>query len=262
STTITGPAGATLAVSGGGLSRVFQINQNVTAFISGLTITGGSSGTTYGGGILTNGNTTLSNCTVSGNSAPSDFVGGGLFTLAGTTTVTNCTFAANTGGAIWNQNSSIIKLMNCTISGNTAGTYASGVVTFGGMTLTNTIVAGNSGADTNGTFSGDHNIIGGTPLLAPLGNYGGQNKTFALLPGSPAINAGTSTGASSTDQRHLARVGNVDIGAVEAQIFNFSTTTGSGQSAPVFSAFSSPLTVKITSNNGEPVAGGQVTFTP
>ena len=39
--TITGPA-AGVTVSGGGLSRVFQVDASVTASISGLTITGGS----------------------------------------------------------------------------------------------------------------------------------------------------------------------------------------------------------------------------
>ena len=38
--TITGPA-AGVTVSGGGLSRVFQVDAGVTASISGLTITGG-----------------------------------------------------------------------------------------------------------------------------------------------------------------------------------------------------------------------------
>ena len=39
--TITGPA-AGVTVSGGGLSRVFQVDAGVTASISGLTITGGN----------------------------------------------------------------------------------------------------------------------------------------------------------------------------------------------------------------------------
>ena len=42
--TITGPK-AGVTVSGGGLSRVFQVDASVTASISGLTITGGSAGT-------------------------------------------------------------------------------------------------------------------------------------------------------------------------------------------------------------------------
>ena len=102
--TITGPA-AGVTVSGGGLSRVFQVDANVTASISGLTITEGSvSGERRwpgqlrrhdhadrlhhqrqlrrnGGGLFTDGygTTTLTNCTVSGNSASEN--GGGLYSL-------------------------------------------------------------------------------------------------------------------------------------------------------------------------------------
>ena len=45
-------------------------------------------------------------------------------------------------------------------------------------------------------------------LLAPLGNYGGSTQTMALLPGSPAINAGNNAlipAGVTTDQRRAAR---------------------------------------------------------
>ena len=35
--------------------------------------------------------------------------------------------------------------------------------------------------------------IGGNPLLAPLGNYGGPTRPSPLLPGSPAIGAGNTS---------------------------------------------------------------------
>ena len=68
-----------MTVSGGGLSRVFQVDAGVTASISGLTITGGSAVTTCNGGGVDNidGTATLTNCTVSGNSAAAS--GGGLY---------------------------------------------------------------------------------------------------------------------------------------------------------------------------------------
>ncbi len=71
--TITGPA-AGVTVSGGGKSRVFQVDGLVTASISGLTITGGNAGGD-GGGLANYGTTTLTNCTVSDNTASN---GGGL----------------------------------------------------------------------------------------------------------------------------------------------------------------------------------------
>ena len=99
------------------------------------------------------------------------------------------------------------------------------------------------------------------PLLAPLGNYGGPTQTVALLPGSPAINAGTNgPGIPTTDQRGLGRVGGVDIGAFESQGFNFTVVPGSTpQTANIGTPFANPLAVNVTANNPlEPVNGGVV----
>ena len=106
------------------------------------------------------------------------------------------------------------------------------------------------------------------PLLAPLGNYGGLTQTMALLPGSPAIDAGNNAlipAGVTTDQRGLARIVNgvVDIGAFESSLFTIAVTSGSGQSTGISTAFPAPLVATVTANNPiEPVAGGRVTFTP
>lgn len=226
-----------------------------------------------GGGILTNGSTTLTNVTVSGNSCHSGF------------------YTAGAGGGICGN----ATLVNCTVSGNFAGgrhdPYYSGGGDGGGVCgtflITNTIVAGNtndSGAsDILGLVSGTHNLIGTggsgglingangnivgvvSPSLAPLGDYGGPTKTMALLPGSPAINAGIGgAGIPAADQRGLGRVGAVDIGAFESQGFNLTLVVGSSpQTAFVNQAFPHPLTVLVTANNSaEPVNGGIVSFSP
>ena len=109
-----------MTISGGGLSRVFQVDASVTASISGLTITGGNAAGS-GGGLYNDGTITLTNCTVSGNSASyggggvSNYgtldadqlhrqrqlrqpIGGGVFmepTTGGTATLTNCTVSGN-----------------------------------------------------------------------------------------------------------------------------------------------------------------------
>ena len=119
--TITGPA-AGVTVSGGGLSRVFQVDKGVTASISGLTITGGKT-TGSGGGLDNNGGTTtLTDCTVSGNSAINS--GGGLYNDGGTTTLTDCTVSGNSagylGGGLFDNSNGTTTLTNCTVSGNSA----------------------------------------------------------------------------------------------------------------------------------------------
>jgi hypothetical protein len=110
--TMTGPAGGVM-VSGGGLSRVFQVDNMVTANISGLTIIDGNSssigpyGSTYpgvGGGLRDYGTATLTDCIVAGNTATR--TGGGVFSTISyfaprgteTTTLTSCTISGNLAG--------------------------------------------------------------------------------------------------------------------------------------------------------------------
>ena len=294
SVTITGPA-AGVTVNGAGLSRVFQIDGGVTASISGLTISGGNAGAfdNNGGGLANFGTTTLTNCTVSGNSA--DFGGGGIYN-AGTLTMTDCTVSGNSAdiGGVLNGNpftyqAGTLTMTNCTVSANSFGLAGYFPAT---VTLTNTVVAENAGSDIFAgevgrtgadapSLSGTNNLIGigaagaltngvngnlvgvTDPLLAPLGNYGGPTQTVALLPGSPAINAGTNgPGIPTTDQRGLGRVGAVDIGAFESQGFTLTIGAGSSpQTSNVGTAFANPLAVSVTANNPvEPVNGGVVTF--
>lgn len=99
------------------------------------------------------------------------------------------------------------------------------------------------------------------PLVGPLGHYGGATRTLPLLPGSPALNAGTSTGGDipSVDQRGINRVGTPDIGAFESRGFTLAQISGTPQSAEVGASFADPLVTEVTANQAdEPVAGGQV----
>ena len=135
---------------------------------------------------------------------------------------------------------SSLVLTSSTLFGNQVGTGAPG----GGLyvqgtanataLVRDTIVAGNqifhgAATDVSGTLdpAGDHNLIGdgtgltgiengangnqiGTaaapidPLLGPLADNGGPTQTFALLPGSPAIDAGSNPASLATDQRGAA----------------------------------------------------------
>ena len=105
--TITGPA-AGVTIDGGASSRVFQVDAGVTASISGLTITNGSSD--IGGGVLNFGTLTLTDCTVSGSTSSNN--GGGIMNT-GTLTLDRSTLtnnsAAYVGGGVYNAGSLIVS---------------------------------------------------------------------------------------------------------------------------------------------------------
>jgi parallel beta-helix repeat protein len=380
-TTITGPA-AGVTVNAGGHSRVFYVAANVTASLSGLTLTGGNNNDlTGGGGLWNDGTANLTNCTITGNSTTNLVGGGGLYNR-GTATLTNCTVSNNTasqpggggvltvsaagsttilnssitgnqgsgggwgggilgeinattvltnstisgnsinngGGGVAVLDSATATLTNCTISGNSTtsanfgrggGLYTfngtanltnctisgnsttnpggGGLYNHGTATLTDTVVAGNTNASGAADIAGPSAVTGSFNLLgtggsggltngvngnivltslanlglAPLGTYGGPTKTMALLPGSAAINAGTSgVGIPTTDQRGQGRVGTTDMGAVESQGYTLTATGGTPQTAVAGMAFASPLVVAVSTNYAnDPVNGGVVTFT-
>jgi hypothetical protein len=140
--------------------------------------------------------------------------------------------------------------MNATFAGNEAtagGTFHRGEVgSGGGITIVNSIVAsGPRGAlcDTS-IVDGGHNLFadascsGASPVvdlhLDPRGlaDNGGPTQTIALLPGSPAVDAGDAAVCAATpvdgvDQRGAARPDGLacDIGAFEGVLLPPTTTT-------------------------------------
>jgi parallel beta-helix repeat protein len=223
----------TIALSGSSISRNTAAGEG-----GGLRVVGASAPTVtdctinnntakVGAGVSNEGATlTMTGCTVSGNSAAEQFEGGGGIIEAegGSTMLINCTVSGNSttngGGGMYARSGSA-TLINCTVSGNSAAT-GGGVEVYSGasVTLVNTIVAGQtSGGDVAGSYTdGGGNLIGGSPLLAPLGDYGGPTLTMPPLPGSNAIGGGTTgTGVPATDQRGFARGASIDIGAFQTQ---------------------------------------------
>jgi streptogramin lyase len=259
-----------------------------------------------GGGIYNRGSLSLHDSDVSNNTLVPTFdyyygyayptFGGGIFNdRGGTLTVTNCTITGNLagsgtydlsgGGGLFNNGSGVATVQSSTIAANGAD-YGDGLSNSGTLNLRNSIVAGNGGSgapDVSGrlTTSG-HNLIGnpagGTgfdatdllgvdPLLGPLQNNGGPTQTMALLPGSPAIGAGDSSGAPDWDQRGptYARVasGGIDIGAFEAQSdepTGFSVT-GFASPATAGQAGSFTVTALDAAGNPDPSYTGRVHFT-
>lgn len=213
------------------------------------TISGGSGAN--GGGLYTEniGNLnsiTLTDCAFTGNSAQE---GGGIYTYNGGKglTLTNCVIAKNTaqgnGGGFYNNasgngsNNNNIVLTNCTFSGNSAGGSGGGLYNlnsgFTSFNMTNCIAYADTGAaDTSGASE----VVNSTPNLGSFsvsysdiqGGYTGTGNSNAdplfvsapddlrLKPGSPAIGAGTSSGAPSTDQDGKTRSNPPTLGAYEA----------------------------------------------
>ncbi len=177
-----------------------------------------------GGGIYNVGTLTLTNSTVSGNSATAG-AGGGIDNIFGT-----------------------VSLFNSTVSGNSADFgRGGGINNFGTLTLTHSTVSGNSASEGGGIFNDEATVDIADSLLAnsasggncfpadaittDLGNNfaddgsascgagfglltgfdhsladnGGPTKTHALLDGSSAIDQAGACG--TTDQRGASRGG-------------------------------------------------------
>ena len=263
--TITGPGADLLTLDAGdgtdnlpatgdgyGIFLVANSTAIIDVAISGLTLTGGDTGTvstsTNSGGAIRNlENLTISSSIISRNAAPSggginnqgvltviDSTieenhaiaghGGGIYSF-GTSTTKSSTLSGNTasgrGGGIYSSLNQALTVTNSTVSGNTADTLGGGIANLGALNLgsstitknvagqsgggissfgpsdvvnsTSSIVAGNTGGNISvlgGLNTNTNNLIDVDPLLGPLADNGGPTKTHALLPGSPAFNAG------------------------------------------------------------------------
>lgn len=196
-----------------------------------------------GGGVAVYAGATIQGCTIDTNAADN---AGGVLTLGGgtatdTVTIFNSTISGNQARSVAGGASigAALSLRNSTIADNYAPSCA-GLRAQRDARLDSSIIArnrsGNAGCvdlAVTGTLTGAHDLVGadngvlpaGTlvadPHLTPLANHGGPTRTHALLPASPAIDAGSNPGNAGTDQRDsgFARQAGagVDIGAYERQ---------------------------------------------
>jgi hypothetical protein len=212
--TIAGNIGASL---GGGVFIQSPLSTiAINLIITNSAIVANSTGLEGGGGFfdVNNGTISLTNVTVSSNRSEGDGGGvGGAAILTNVTIANN--FARGTGGGI-DSNSAIIR--NSIVADNSASggdPDISGVIVSQGYNIVRNRGA-SSGYDTRDLSDGTN------PLLDVLKNNSGLSATYALLSGSPAINAGNNAfAAGPNDQRGAGFtriVGTaVDIGAFEAQ---------------------------------------------
>lgn len=283
--------------SGGGV--YFEIFDDMVSF-QGLTIENSTinhnTSTGNGGGIYIKNKATLKNVTIYRNRADATF-GGGIFILnpvGNPVTMTNLTITENSG---WNLNGSGIAayvaddqlfLHNSIVWANSGSDFNDATKLH--STSSNNLLATNSnGGVTNGV---NGNILGMDPKLGLFADNGGPTQTFALLNGSPAIDAGDNSKALAagliTDQRGTERIvdsadsntdATVDIGAYEAQatlpdISNTTTPANTAKSVNVNVGNSTMIgsVTALSSNqsvipNGNIVVSGTgaertITFTP
>ena len=181
--TISGPGADQLTIQASTAVRIFYIPPGRTVTIFGLTITNGNplGISSFGGGIYNDQATlTLSNCTITGNSAN---YGGGIYGYFSMLTLNNCTIAGNSatygggisnyGGSVWGHAS--LSVRSSTISHNSAyvggGIYndanSSGSAT---LTINNSTISGNSasfigGGIYNDSFEGNASLTIGHTIL-------------------------------------------------------------------------------------------------
>jgi hypothetical protein len=188
---------------------------------------GGNGGTGVGGAVDVAGS--LVNCTIAFNTASGGSGGRGGDGAAGprlhggrggpggnggpgqggveATNLTHCTVAWNRGSGGWGGAGGQGGLG----PGGAPGVPGTNGATYGGpgsSTWVNTLLASN-------TPAGDDTFI--DPKLGPLADNGGPTLTMALLPGSPAIDAGNTSLAPTTDERGFPRPAGLaaDVGAFE-----------------------------------------------
>jgi hypothetical protein len=217
-------------------------NDGGTVTINNSTISGNSSGSTgtidvdcfYGASTLT-----INNSTVSGNTGP---VGGVSLGPTCHATIDSSTITNNSARGLFVDGSfSTATVRNSIIAGQTSGpdcqAVSGGVINSNGHNISSDATCGFTG-------TGDQQNVSAASLkLGPLANNGGPTWTHALLPGSPAIDAGDTT--LTTDQRGIARPQGAvdDIGAYEFSCPAF----------PVSVATEAELNVAIFCYNGKTV---------
>ena len=242
---INGPGSDHLTVDGNHASRVFQVQVGGggTATIAGLAITNGNAENDWGGGIYNESSMlTVSNCTISGNSASGTFgLGGGVFNDVGFSNgmleVLNCTISGNSagdnGGGIYNYGGGMtatLKVLNSTLSGNSAHFYGGGIYTISAYD-------GSAPADVlNSTFSGNsagrfgggiYNRVfnGGSSPLKILNSTFSDNSAFGGPSGGIANFSGTlQLGSTILNASSISN----DSGTIASLGYNLSSEDGGG----------------------------------
>jgi hypothetical protein len=228
------------ATSGAGIVVVASGSE---VALRGTTIRANTAATSGGGLAVFGSGLSLTNVTVSGNSANAN--GGGIFvSYTGEVELHNVTITENTadadddevgnGGGLYletlNNDSGAARIGNTLIANNqdhsdvpsTDSPDCHGEVVSMGYNLVRSLGFSLNGPPCSISGETTGNQIGVDPLLDVLADNGGPTLTHALLPGSPAQDAGDPAGCLDeddqplvADQRHALRINRCDVGAFE-----------------------------------------------
>jgi len=204
---IQGPGASSLTIepaAGVSLSSaIVAVDAGQTASLSGLTVANGNAG-----GIHSVGTLTVANCAVVNNSVASNDgnvffgEGGGIDNLYGTLTVSDSTISGNTangvlgtGGGIYSNGSTTIS--GSTVCGNSATRDGGGMEVIGPMTMSGCTLWGNSALVGGGieTVGSPDTTISGCTLSGNSANVGGGIYETVLLTISGCTLSGNSAGS-------------------------------------------------------------------
>jgi hypothetical protein len=253
---IAGPGASQLTVSGDHVNRVFFVD-TVTVSLSGLTIANG------GSGITNFGNLTVTNCTLSDNSAA------GIDNEGGALAVTSCTLSDNSatnGGGIFNigfaGGPGTLAVTNCTLSGNSASVSGGGIYNDQGATVqvTNSVFSGNTASGTGNRFGGGGIFTFGSPLTVTNCTFSDNSATN----GGGILNFGNLTVTNSTFDLHNSAsndgggIANETGGTVAVANSTFSGNNNALNGAGIFNTGTAKVTDSTLSDNTANFDGGGI----
>ncbi|MFZ9860109.1 MAG: choice-of-anchor Q domain-containing protein, partial [Gemmataceae bacterium] len=247
--------GANAAGNGG------AFNNSGALSVSNSTLSGNSAGT-FGGAIFNyNGALTVTNSTLSGNNAT---YGGGISNKFGTITISNSTLSGNSattsggsggsGGGI--QNNGSLTVSNSTISGNSAAKHGGGISNNSNLTISNSTLSGNSASSRGGGIynSGNNLTLTNSTLSGnSAGTFGGGINNIGTLNIANTIIANSTSGGDYAGNGTVTLIpsGNSNNPTISAN--NIVTqASSSATSAWAQSVTSAQLNLGPLQNNGGP----------
>ena len=260
-----------ITISGNNASRVIDNNTPGPLTLNGVTITGGNA-PVAGGGVFSLGVVTLTNSTISGNTASAG--GGGGIDANGAVTVTNSTVSGNHssgdgGGIDLGGTSQTITLTDSTVSGNTAGGDGGGTHSGAGSgaapsraVLIRSTVSGNTatgdggGVDANSVTATNSTITGNT--AAQSGGIRAADTTLVYT----TVVQNTAPSGANVDSTTLTSFGSVVAlplggganctGTTTSKGFNFSDDASCGFTAATDKQNAGDPKLGALANNGGP----------